>query len=179
MEYIYCDAYRRFGENEKSLFFKVLKDYSILYMFCWRSVVNKSKLTPFYKLILKHLRKHYHIEIPYTVKIGKGFFMEHAYNITINSKAVLGNNITMYKGSTIGVDNSGVPTIGNKVYIGLNSVIVGGVNIGNNVLIAANSFVNFDVPDNSVVIGNPGKIHYKIDATKDYLLNLYDDKEEI
>ena len=39
-----------------------------------------------------------------------------------------------------------------------NSIIVGGVRIGNNVLIAPGAFINFDVPDNSIVIGNPGKI---------------------
>ena len=42
--------------------------------------------------------------------------------------------------------------------MGANSIVVGGVRIGNNVLIAPGAFVNFDVPDNSVVIGNPGVI---------------------
>ena len=49
---------------------------------------------------------------------------------------------------------------------------MGGVRIGNNVLIAANSFVNFDVPSNSVVLGNPGQIHFKENSTKGYLLNI-------
>lgn len=178
MNYFNCDAYRFFGKNYNYSFFEILKEYKLLYMFCWRKITNNSKLTLIYKVILKHLRKHYHIEIPYSVKLGKGFFMDHAYNITINSKAVLGNNVTMYKGSTIGFDRSGVPTIGNKVYIGLNSTIVGGINVGNNVLIAPNTFVNFDVPDNSVVLGNPGTIHPKTEATAGYLLNICSDKEE-
>lgn len=165
------DAYRIFGSQDKKVMFKCLKDYRMLYMFCWRSIVNGSRLTILFKVILKHLRKHYHIEIPYTVKIGRGFMMDHAYNITINSKAVIGRNVTMYKGSTIGLDRSGVPVIGDNVYIGLNATIVGGIHIGNNVLIAPNAFVNFDVPDNSVVLGNPGTIHHKENATKGYLLN--------
>lgn len=165
------DAYRIFGSQDKKVMFKGLKDYRMLYMFCWRNIVNGSRLTILFKVILKHLRKHYHIEIPYTVKIGRGFMMDHAYNITINSKAVIGRNVTMYKGSTIGLDRSGVPVIGDNVYIGLNATIVGGIHIGNNVLIAPNSFVNFDVPDNSVVLGNPGTIHHKENATKGYLLN--------
>lgn len=49
---------------------------------------------------------------------------------------------------------AGTPLIGNKIYIASGAVIVGKVKIGNNVFIAANSFVNFDVPDNSIVIGN-------------------------
>ena len=43
------------------------------------------------------------------------------------------------------------------------------LHIGNNVLIAPNSYVNFDVPDNSIVIGNPGKIIHKDNATEDYI----------
>lgn len=50
------------------------------------------------------------------------------------------------------------PIIGNNVCINANAIVVGGVRIGNNVLIAPGAFVNFDVPDNSIVIGNPGKI---------------------
>lgn len=46
---------------------------------------------------------------------------------------------------------------------------VGGITIGNDVLIAAGAYVNFDVPDNSVVIGNPGRIYYKENPTRDYM----------
>lgn len=54
--------------------------------------------------------------------------------------------------------NKGVPHIGDNVIINANAVVVGGVKIGNNVLVAPNAFVNFDVPDDSIVIGNPGRI---------------------
>ena len=76
-------------------------------------------------------------------------------------------------GCTIGRENrgkrKGAPQIGNCVSVGINSTIVGNIKIGNNVLIAPNSFVNFDVPDNSVVIGNPGVIHHKENATEGYI----------
>lgn len=62
----------------------------------------------------------------------------------------------------------GCPTIGNCVYIGPNAVIVGNITIGNNVLIAANAFVNCDFPSNSIVIGNPCSMH----ATDGYMNNL-------
>lgn len=55
-------------------------------------------------------------------------------------------------------------------FIGINSVIVGNVQIGDDVLIAPNSYVNFDVPDHSVVIGNPGIIHHKENATENYIV---------
>lgn len=48
--------------------------------------------------------------------------------------------------------------ISDNVIINANAVVVGGVKIGNNVLVAPNAFVNFDVPDDSIVIGNPGRI---------------------
>ena len=48
-------------------------------------------------------------------------------------------------------------------------MIVGKISIGNNVLVAANSYVNFDVPDNSIVLGNPAKIIHKDNATEGYI----------
>jgi serine O-acetyltransferase len=54
-------------------------------------------------------------------------------------------------------------------------VVVGNIKIGNNVLIAPNSYVNFDVPDNSIVIGNPGKIIPHENPTKDYILYVLDE----
>ena len=60
--------------------------------------------------------------------------------------------------------------IGNKVWIGPNATIVGKINVGNDVLIGANSYVNFDVPDHSIVLGNPGRIIRKENATQDYII---------
>lgn len=174
MEQFQYDYFRFCGTDKKLSFHRVLKDYRLIYIYAWRKVVGKSKLTPLMKLILKSLRKHYHIEIPYTVSIGKGFHMDHAFNITVNSKATLGNNVSLYKGVTIGADKRGVPTIGNNVYIGLNATIVGKVSIGDDVLIAPNAYVNFDVPSHSVVLGNPGVIHFKDNATDGYLQNVND-----
>lgn len=75
---------------------------------------------------------------------------------------MIGNNCNIGPNVTIGQTNKGsrkgVPVIGNKVWIGTGAVIVGKVTIGDHVLIAPNSFVNFDVPPNSLVIGNPGQV---------------------
>ena len=62
-----------------------------------------------------------------------------------------------------------MPKIGSMVSIGINSTIVGNINIGNDVMIAPNSFINFDIPDHSVVIGNPAQIHKKENVTKSYV----------
>ena len=102
------------------------------------------------------------VQIPPQTKIGRGCRILHYGNIVVNPSAVIGDNFNIAQGCLIG--NSwikgviGVPTIGNNCYMGANSIVMGGVKIGNDVLIAPGAFVNFDVPDNSIVIGNPGKV---------------------
>ena len=94
-----------------------------------------------------------------------GVRLIHPWNITINADVILGNYITLFKGCTIGEikkgNKKGCPIIGNNVTCYANSTICGNIKIGNNCEIAAGSFVNFDVPPNSIVIGNPGVIHRK------------------
>lgn len=74
---------------------------------------------------------------------------------------------------TIGQENrgkrKGTPVIGNEVWIGINATIVGAVKIGDDVLIAPNSYVNCDVPSHSVVYGNPCIIKPARHATIDYI----------
>ena len=105
--------------------------------------------------------------------IGKGFIVGHWGKIVINGKAKFGNQFFVTHNVTIGRDirgkRKGVPTFGDRVVIRTNSTVVGNVHIGNDVLIAPNTFVNFDVPDHSVVIGNPATIHHRDNATEGHL----------
>jgi serine O-acetyltransferase len=113
------------------------------------------------------------IEISSQTDIGGGFYLGHAYNITINAAAKIGKNCNIHKGVVIGQTNrgknKGVPTIGNEVWIGINAAIVGNITIGDDVLIAPNSFVNVDVPSHSVVYGNPCIIRPRLHATEGYI----------
>ena len=68
-----------------------------------------------------------------------------------------------------------MPTIKDNVWIGTNAVIVGNITIGEDVLIAPLTYVNFDVPDHSIVIGNPGKIISRENATEDYIIRVKED----
>lgn len=108
--------------------------------------------------------------------IGAGFHLSHGNAIVLTAKATIGENCSLRNGITIGIEmrgkRKGAPTIGNKVWIGPNATIVGKIKVGNDVLIGANSYVNFDVPDHSIVIGNPGKIISKENATEDYIVNI-------
>lgn len=87
--------------------------------------------------------------------------------------AIIGANVNLHKGCTIGAENrgerKGCPIIGEKVYVGINSTIVGNIHVGNDVMIAPNTFVNFDVPDHSIVVENPASIHKKRMQHKDIL----------
>lgn len=112
------------------------------------------------------------IEILPQTQIEGGFRMVHPFNITINENAILGKNVNIYKGATIGYakgKKEGVPQIGSNVQIGINSTVVGGIVIGNDVLIAPNVFLNKDVPDHSIVLGNPATIIPRDEATKQYI----------
>ena len=105
--------------------------------------------------------------------IESGLVLSHAYGITVNAGAVIGKDCTLFKGCTIGSirqgEKTGVPILGDKVVVCCNAMVCGGITIGDNVLIAAGAFVNFDVPNNSIVIGNPGVIHLSNNAVECYI----------
>ncbi|MGY3724748.1 serine O-acetyltransferase [Granulicatella balaenopterae] len=134
---------------------------------------NNKFLKMFYKVIFTLAKRKKFIELSADTVIGEGLYFGHAYCITINPNAKLGKNINLHKGVTIGQENrgkrKGAPTIGDEVWIGINSTIVGNVTIGNNVLIAPNTYVNCDIPDNSIVFGNPCIIKRSQNATEDYI----------
>ena len=76
---------------------------------------------------------------------------------------------------TIGQENrggrKGTPIIGNEVWIGVNATIVGAIHIGDDVLIAPNTYVNCDIPDHSIVFGNTCIIKPRQCATEGYINN--------
>ena len=122
----------------------------------------------------KWIGKQYGLEIENFSNIGSNLVLGHPYGITINPRAVIGDNCVVFKGVTIGSIRSGkregTPIIEDRVVISINATVVGGIRIGSDSLIAANSFVDFDVPPHSLVIGNPGNIIHKEYASKDYIV---------
>ena len=133
------------------------------YSYCLRHAQHaKNGITRFWwRFILRRTMFRTGIQIPAGTQIGPGLKIGHFGTIVINPSVRIGRNFNISQGCLIGNaqgKKKGVPKIGNNVVMSANSVIIGGVTIGNDVLLAPGSFVNFDVPDNSIVIGNPGKI---------------------
>ena len=106
---------------------------------------------------------------------GEGLYLGHAHNINVNPDAKIGQRCNLHKGVTIGRESrgkrKGSPIIGDNVWIGVNATVVGKIKIGNDVMIAPNSYVNCDVPPHSIVIGNPCIIKHKDNATDKYIIN--------
>jgi putative colanic acid biosynthesis acetyltransferase WcaB len=114
------------------------------------------------------------IELPWNTQVGAGLKLYHGQALVVNDHTVIGANCTLRNSTTIGHKNlpdgslSGSPEIGDNVDIGANVVILGSIKIGNNVIIGAGSIVVKDIPDNSVVVGNPAKIIRSLQAEKTY-----------
>ena len=167
---VYKADLQRYGNDKID---KYIKLWTYLFRKCQFSQGWGQKI--YHALLLMVGEKH-GIEIDYPVQIGKGLFIAHPYGITVNDKVVIGQNCNIHKGVTIGQENRGLrkgaPTIGNNVWIGVNSTVVGSIHIGNDVLIAPNTYLNSDVPDHSIVIGNPAKIISRNNATDCYINNI-------
>lgn len=164
----------RINGNTKWSIFRFLKSSDTLrfiYFFRKRQQAHNWFTKKIYSLRLRSLSKKTHIDISPKANIGPGLMIVHKGFITIGS-AILGKNITLSSGVVIGEEfrgkRQGCPTIGNNVYIGANATIVGNIQIGDDVLIAPGAFVNFNVPSHSIVLGNPGIIKHKDNATEYY-----------
>lgn len=155
------DLYRYTRDLRLRSFFKTyLLSPGFNYIF-WFRLATKYK-NPILKYLLFRKMTKYGIEIHVGTQIGKGFYIGHWGGIVINSKAVFGEYCNISQGVTIGIINSGekagVPTIGDRVYIGPGAKIIGNVKIGNDVAIGANAVVSSNVPDGVTVAGVPAKI---------------------
>lgn len=128
----------------------------------------------FYKKILNRYNKKYGMDFGCCPNFGQGIIIGHWGRIVINPETKFGDHIFLTHNVTIGRDvrgkREGVPTIGNRVCIRTNATVVGKITIGDDVLIAPNTFVNFDVPDHSIVVGNPASIHHRDNATAGHII---------
>lgn len=102
------------------------------------------------------------IEIHPGAQIGRGFFIDHGNGVIIGETTVIGDNVTLYQGVTLGgtgkEQGKRHPTIGNNVMISTGAKVLGSFKIGDNSKIGAGSVVLNEVPPNSTVVGVPGRV---------------------
>lgn len=102
------------------------------------------------------------IEIHPGAKIGKGFFIDHGNGVIIGETTVIGDNVTLYQGVTLGgtgkEHGKRHPTVGNNVMISAGAKVLGSFTIGENSKIGAGSVVLSEVPPCSTVVGVPGRV---------------------
>lgn len=142
----------------------MFKLFYFLYRLVRFFVKSKSKILNIIGIIIYPLYRVYcvliSVDIPISVSIGKGFYIAHMFGTVINENTVIGDNVFLRHCTTIG--NNGkdnlCPIIGNNVNIGSNCCIIGNIKIGDNVIIGAGTVVVTDIPSNSVVVGNPGRV---------------------
>lgn len=100
------------------------------------------------------------IEIHPSAQIGRGFFIDHGSGVVIGETAIVGDDVTIYQGVTLGGTGFQTgkrhPTVGNGVVIGSGAKLLGPITVGDGAKIGANTVVIHDVPANSTVVGNPG-----------------------
>ena len=114
------------------------------------------------RLISQTSRSFTGIEIHPGATIGKGLFIDHGMGVVIGETAIIGNEVTLFQGVTLGGTGKETgkrhPTLGNNVVVGTGAKILGNIHIGDNSYIGANAVVIKDVPANATVVGVPGRI---------------------
>lgn len=102
------------------------------------------------------------IEIHPGATIGKGLFIDHGYGVVIGETAIIGDNVTLYQGVTLGGTGKEKgkrhPTLGDNVMVSAGAKILGSFTVGENSKIGAGSVVLSEVPPNSTVVGVPGRV---------------------
>jgi serine O-acetyltransferase len=166
-----ADVYRYRGKTDThALMSAYLRDPGFRFTYYLRKVAFYSKKKKSYgvvayiynRLRLTHYRFKYGFDISPVTSIGPGLYIGHFGGVVISPFAILGSNVNIAQGVTIGAASrgakKGAPTLEDRVWVGANAIIVGKVVIGHDALIAPGAYVNFDVPSMSVVLGNPGKV---------------------
>jgi|SRR5579863_1088828 len=102
------------------------------------------------------------IEIHPAATIGEGFFIDHGMGVVIGATTIIGRNVTLYQGVTLGGTSlkpgKRHPTLLDNVVVGVGAAILGDILVGENAHVGAGSVVVKDVPPNATVVGIPGRV---------------------
>ncbi|MGA7858281.1 MAG: serine O-acetyltransferase [Terracidiphilus sp.] len=105
------------------------------------------------------------VDIHPAALLGRRLFIDHATGVVIGETAIVGSDVTIYQGVTLGGTGKGHgkrhPTVCDGVFIGNNANVLGNITVGQNSRVGAGSVVLTDVPPNSTVVGVPAHIVYR------------------
>jgi len=122
----------------------------------------RSGLSFFARVLSQIARAFTGIEIHPGATIGRRFFIDHGMGVVIGETTIIGDDVILYQGVTLGGTGKERgkrhPTLGNHVVVGTGAKVLGNITLGNNVKIGAGSVVVHPVPDDSTVVGIPGRI---------------------
>lgn len=132
----------------------------------WRMTIQSKLLrAPFsilYRMLFRHVRNVYGIELPYTVKLGRRVVFEHQHGIIIHGEAAIGDDSIIRQGVTLGNRRldapRDAPALGARVNVGAGAKILGGVRVGDDAVIGANAVVLCDVPSGALAVGVPAQV---------------------
>lgn len=184
LKYLIAQDMLRYGKRQPLSLLRFLRyfyvevipglKWSIIFRRCQYYRGKNKLLFYFYFLWLRRLKYKYGFDISYRTKIGKGLYIGHSGGIVIHGDAEIGDYCNLSQGMTIGVlirgNQSGIPKIGNRVFIGPGAVILGGITVGNEALIGTNAIVTFDVPEKAVV-ASPLATIISDKGSSDYILH--------
>ena len=189
-EYIAADLFRYTGKTDRRTLRRCRRhnnNFRATYymrMCAWarQQTLLRYTLFPLYKLRMRRACACVGIEMHESTQIGKGFHIAHHGCMIVHTGAVLGDNVSISQGVTIGQTirdgKVQLPVIGSNVYIAPGAKVIGGVHVGNHVSIGANAVVTHDVPDGAVVAGIPARVLH-MGCTDEYLLNPYTEKDDV
>ncbi len=122
----------------------------------------KHKMFTIARIISQRSRHKTGIEIHPGAKIGKGLFIDHGMGVVIGETTIIGDNCLLYQGVTLGGTGKDKgkrhPTLGNNVMVGAGAKVLGPIEIGDNVKVAANAVVLKDIPKNCTAVGVPARV---------------------
>jgi serine O-acetyltransferase len=165
-----ADVYRYTGKTGLRAFLSAYREPGFRFTYYLRKVAYFSAKKrsfgifgyAYNRIFYHHYRFKYGFDISPTTCIGPGLLIGHFGGVVISPHAVLGANVNIAQGVTIGATSRGkhvgAPTLEDRVWVGAHAIIVGKITIGREALIAPGAYVNFDVPAQAVVLGNPGQV---------------------
>ena len=160
------DSIRYGGRNFIRVWFRDPRFRAILILRIGQNLEKRNFIfKSFLLLLLKNrLLLKYGLDTTFKVKIGGGLKIIHLGGIVIHGSSFIGHNATINNNVTLGQSLRGkenslkVPHIGNNVFIGVGSVLIGDITLGDNVTVGAQTLVNKSFDSNSIIVGIPGRL---------------------